>query len=132
MFHGAEVDVIETAGVHHIIVGVRSRAVKGRDAAVTTELMPRPLRTEPIGREILLSLEEAKAVRGNHVVEIALAPADGAVAFADSGEIGPNLEPNPPAVTGTSVELHIRPSFAVPPTTLWTPQDATYGAARLH
>jgi len=44
-------------------------------------------------------LDEAEPIRGDHVVEVALAPADGAVAFTDACKLGSNFKTDASAVT---------------------------------
>src|SRR5262249_58199443 len=71
--------------------------------------MQRAPGTELIRRELGLSLNQAESVRGDHVVKVALAPADRAIALADARELGPDLELNAPAVAGPTVGVHRAP-----------------------
>jgi len=61
-------------------------------------VVQRALGAELIRRKINLSLDEAEPIRSDHVVEVALAPTDGAVALADAGKLGSNLKTNASAV----------------------------------
>ena len=93
-----KIDVFKTAGVDHVIGGIRSRTIERSDAAVAAEVVKRALGAELIRRKISLPLDEMDPIRSDHVVEVALAPADGAVAFTHAGKLSANLEPNPSAV----------------------------------
>jgi hypothetical protein len=103
---GIEIDAFKTAGVDHVIGGIRSRTIEGSDAAVAAEVVQRAIGAELIRRKISLPLDEAEPIRRDHVMEIALATADGAVALADAGELGSNLELNPSAVAGALLGFH--------------------------
>ena len=62
-------------------------------------MVKRALGTELIRRKIGLPLDEAEPIRSDHVVEVALAPTDGAVALADAGKLGSNFKTDASAVT---------------------------------
>jgi len=96
---GIKIDAFKTAGVDHVIGGIRSRTIEGGNAAVAAEVVKRALGTELIRRKISLPLDEAEPIRGDHVVEVALAPTDGAVALADAGKLGSDLKTDASAVT---------------------------------
>lgn len=104
---GIQIDAVEAAGVDHVVGGIRARAIEGGDAAVAAEVVQRALGAELIGRKIGLALDEAEPIRGDHVVKVALAPADGAVALADAGKFGSNLKMDASAVTGALVGFHL-------------------------
>src|SRR5262249_1572345 len=107
--HGVEVDALEAPRVHHVVGRIGARPVERRNAAVAAEVMQRAPGTELIRRELGLSLNQAESVRGDHVVKVALAPADRAIALADARELGPDLELNAPAVAGAAVGVHRGP-----------------------
>ena len=114
---GIKIDALKTAGGDHVVGGIRSRTIEGSNAAVAAKVVKRAPGAELIRSKISLPFDEAEPIRGDHVVEVALAPADGTVAFADAGELGSNLELDPSAVAGASIELHFgvcehRSSFA--------------------
>lgn len=98
-FQGIEINVLEAARIDHVVRRVSSRTVKGRDTAVATEVMESTLGPELIRGEVRFSLDEAELIRGDHVVQVTPAPADRAIAFADTCKLGSNLELNTSAVT---------------------------------
>ena len=57
-------------------------------------------------RKDLLALEKAESIGRHHVVKIAFAAADRAIAFADPGEVRANLELNAAAVARTAIGTH--------------------------
>lgn len=65
---------------------------------MATEVVKRALGAELIGRKIRLALDEAESIRGDHVVEVALAPTDRTVALADASELCSNLKTDALAV----------------------------------
>ena len=71
---------------------VRSRTIESSNAAVAAEVVKRAVGAELIRRKISVPLDEAEVIRGDHVVEIALSPTDGAVTLADTGELGSSLK----------------------------------------
>ena len=87
-----KVDAFKTAGVDHVVGGVRSRTIESSNAAVAAEVVKRAVGAELIRRKISVPLDEAEVIRGDHVVEIALSPTDGAVTLADTGELGSSLK----------------------------------------
>src|SRR5262249_15845084 len=107
------VDAFEASRVHHVAGWIGARAIEGRDAAVAAEVMERAPGAELVRRELGLALQEAEAVRGDHVVQVALAPADRAIGFADTGELGPDLELNAPAVARPAIGLHRAPGVSL-------------------
>ena len=104
---GIKINAFKTAGVDHVIGRIRSRAIKRSNATVAVEVVKRALGAELIRRKISLALEEAKSIRGDHVVEVALAPADGTVALADASKLGSNLKADAPAVTRALIGFHL-------------------------
>jgi hypothetical protein len=65
---------------------------------------------KPIGRQLPLSAEQLKAVERHGKMQNALFRADRAVAFADGAEIGPDAEPNSPAMAATLIGFEHRSS----------------------
>jgi hypothetical protein len=74
---------------------------------VAAEVVQRALGAELIRRKIGLPLDEAESVRSDHVVEIALAPTNGAIALADAGKLGSDLKTDASAVTRALVGFHL-------------------------
>ena len=66
---------------------------------MATEVVKCAFGAELIRRKISLALDEAESIRGDHVVEVALAPTDRTVALADAGKLGSNLKTDASAVT---------------------------------
>jgi hypothetical protein len=104
---GVEIDAFETARVNHVVRRVRARTIEGSDAAVAAEVVKCALGAELIRRKIGLPLDEAEPVRGDHVMEIAFAPTDGAVTLAETGKLGSNLKTDASAVARALVGLHL-------------------------
>ena len=96
--HGVKINAVKTAGVDHVIGRICSRTIEGSDAAVAAEMVQRALGAELIRRKISLLLDEAELIRGDHVVKVALAPADRAIALADAGKLGSNFKADVSAV----------------------------------
>ncbi len=95
-----KIDALKTAGVDHVVGGIRSRTIEGSNAAVAAEVVKRALGAELIRRKISLPFDEAEPIRGDHVVKVALTPSDRTIAFAHylawswrlCSRIGPGLE----------------------------------------
>jgi len=51
-FDGIKIDAVKTAGVDHVIGGIRSRTIEGSNAAVAAEVVQRALGAELIRRKI--------------------------------------------------------------------------------
>ena len=94
-FQPVQINALETARLNHVVLGLRARTIEGCDPAVATEVMECSARTELIRCKSLLSLDETESIGRDHVVKVALTPADRAIAFADSCELGSNLELDP-------------------------------------
>ena len=94
-----KINAIKTTGIDHVVGRIRSWTIKGGNAAVAAEVVKRALGAKLIRRKISLPLDEAEPIRGDHVVEIALAATDRAIALAHACKLGANLEPHAPAVT---------------------------------
>jgi hypothetical protein len=103
---GVQIDAFETARVDHVVRGVGARTVEGSNTAVATEVVERTPRAELIRRKGFLSLHELESIWRYHVMEIALALADRAIAFTHPRKLGSDLELDATAVTRTSIGLH--------------------------
>jgi len=104
---GLQINALEATRVDHIVRGVSARTIKRRHAAVAAEVMECPTGAELIRRQGLISLNETKSIWRYHVMEVTLAPANRAIAFAHPRQLGANLELNPAAMAGASIGLHI-------------------------
>jgi hypothetical protein len=92
---GVQINAFEAPRVDHVVLGLRARTVEGGDAAVAAEVVYRTPSTELICRQGVLSLQETESIRRDHVVEIALTPADRAIALAHPRKLGSDLELDP-------------------------------------
>jgi hypothetical protein len=61
-------------------------------------VVQRALGAELIRRKISLPLDQAEPIRGDHVVEVALAATDRTIAFTHACKLGSNLKTDAPAV----------------------------------
>lgn len=102
---GIKIDAVKTTGVDHVIGGIRSRTIERSNAAVAAEVVQRALGAELIRREISLPLDKAEPIRGDHVVEVALAPANRAIAFTHAAKLGSNFKTDASAVTRALISL---------------------------
>src|SRR5262245_66241798 len=114
---GGEVNAVEAAHVHVVPLRVRPGPVEAGDAAVAAEVMTCRLGPELVGRHVVGAGKQAEAVRGNLVMEVPQAGADGAVALARPREVRRDLEANTPAVAAARVGCHLSFSFTG---RLWT------------
>ena len=106
---GADVDVddgrgLKAAYIDTIAVGIRTRNIKGLDAACLAEEMLGDTRVELIDRKLVGALEQAEAgLRHDQMQKTAFAT-DRTVTF-ERIDLGRriDLEPNPPAVTSAAM-----------------------------
>jgi len=109
-FQGVQVDAFETACIDHVVLGVGARAVEGRDTAVAAKVMKRAVVTELIRRQGVLHFHKTESIRRYHVMEVSLAPADRAIAFAHARKVGSDFELDPTAMAGASIGFHFAAS----------------------